>query len=168
MASHKVKDMGKAFELKLQALYDIEKQIEKALPKMAKVASSEALKEGFRMHLEETKEQSKRLEKAFELLGVSPKKLRSEGIRGIIVDGEWVMEVEGPDEIRDSMLASAARYVEHYEMAGYLSACAHAKALGLSKIEALLTESLGEEEATDKKLEKAMKDLEKEFEQDNQ
>ena len=165
MASHKVKDMEKAFELKLQALYDIEKQIEKALPKMAKVASSESLKEGFTMHLKETKEQLKRLEKAFELLGVAPKKLRSEGIRGIIVDGEWVMEVEGPDEIKDSMLASAARYVEHYEMAGYLSACAHAKVLGLSKIEALLTESLGEEEATDKKLEKAMQDLEKELEE---
>ncbi len=163
MASHKVKDMTKVFELKLQALYDIEKQIEKALPKMAKMASSEELKKGFQMHLEETKKQSERLEKAFELLGVTPKKLRAEGIRGIIVDGEWVMEVEGPKEIKDSMLASAARYVEHYEMAGYLTACAYAKALDLPKIEALLTESLGEEEATDKKLEKAMKQLEEEF-----
>ena len=80
------------FELKLQELYDIEKHIEKALSKMVHKASTPLLKEGFSTHLEETRGQIERLLQVFELLQLKPKKLRSEGIRGIIIDGETVAD----------------------------------------------------------------------------
>lgn len=153
----KINDSTKAFISKLQCLYDIELQIEKALPKMAKAASSKDMKASFTLHHKETKEQVKRLERAFKSLEMKPKKTKVEGIRGIIADGEWVMDVDAPEDIKDAMLASAARYVEHYEMAGYTSAILEAKLLGLTDIEALLLETLAEEEQTDKILKESMK-----------
>lgn len=146
-----------AFVVKLQALYDIEQQLEKALPKMEEFATDPELKEGFRMHLEETKKHSERLEKIFEIVGEEPRKNTSEGIRGIITDGEWVMSVDAPAELRDSMIAGAARYAEHYEMAGYASAIVEAELLGLADIEEILAETLAEEENADMLLEQAMR-----------
>lgn len=154
--AQKLTDVRKVFEIKLQSLYDIEKQLERALPKMAKAATDKSLKEGFLLHFKETQEQAKRLEKVFKLLELKPKKLKSEGIRGIILDAEWVAETTGEDSLRDIMLASSARYAEHYEMAGYLSACEEASMLDLPEIESILRETLEEEQATDKKLSKAM------------
>ncbi len=148
----KIPDTTKAFITKLQALYDIEKQLEKALPKMAKAASNPNLKKGFQEHFEETKMHSKRLEAIFEELAVAPKKLKTEGIRGIIADSEWVARVDAPTAIKDAMLASAARYAEHYEMAGYLSAIIEANTLGIPTIAALLTKTLNEEKSADEKL----------------
>jgi ferritin-like metal-binding protein YciE len=156
--AQKLTDARKVFEIKLQSLYDIEKQLERALPKMAKAATDPKLKEGFMTHFKETKEHSARLEKVFKLLDGKPKKLKSEGIRGIILDGEWVAETTGDDALRDAMLATSARYAEHYEMAGYLTACDQASLLDLPEIESLLRETLMEEEETDKKLAKAMRD----------
>lgn len=153
----KIKDIRQTLELKIQALYDIETQIEKALPKMAMAATSAELQEGFLLHLEQTKEQIARLEEAFALLEIKPKKLRCEGIRGIIEDGEWTLKQSAAPEVKDSMIATAARYVEHYEMAGYMSAIAYARQLKLTGVEALLKQSLSEEEVTDKKLAKSAK-----------
>jgi ferritin-like metal-binding protein YciE len=151
----KIPDTTKAFVVKLQSLYDIEKQLEKALPKMAKAASDPDLKQSFAVHLEETITHSERLEELFEELDVAPKKLQTEGIRGIIEDGEWVAEVDAPSAIKDAMLASAARYAEHYEMAGYLSAIAQANALGLTDAAVILTKTLNEEMEADEILAEA-------------
>ncbi len=143
--------------VKLQALYDIEHQLTKALPKMAKAANDAELKKGFTDHLKETENHIKRLEKAFKLLGKTAKKTKSEGIRGIIEDGSWVIkETEGLPELKDAMLASSARYAEHYEMAGYMSAIMESNALGLDDITELLNETLAEEQVADEKLADAM------------
>ncbi len=154
----KIQDTTKAFIVKLQALYDIEKALEKALPKMEKAASDPDLKEGFRLHLEDTKGHSKRLERIFSDMDIAPKKLKVEGIRGIIADAQWVIDVDAPAAIKDAMIASAARFAEHFEMAGYLSAIAQANALGMTDAVMLLTETLSEERAADEKLALAISD----------
>lgn len=148
----KVRTVEQLFELKIQELYDIETQIEKALRKLVKKASTDELRAGFEKHLEETRGQIARLEEAFQQLEVKPKKYRSEGIRGILLDGETIATMDIGDELRDSMLAASARYVEHFEMAGYLSAISQAELVGQQKIAELLKQSLTEEEATDEKL----------------
>ncbi len=148
-----------AFALKLQCLYFIENRLVEALPKLEAAATDPDLKEGFRGHLEETEEHVKRIEEAFEILGEEPEETECEGIKGIIEDGEWVIneaDVSIP-EMKDAMLAGAARYAEHYEMAGYMSAVEEAKLLGLSEIASLLSKTLSEEESSDKELGKAIK-----------
>ncbi|HRH26172.1 MAG TPA: DUF892 family protein [Candidatus Paceibacterota bacterium] len=149
----KITDFSKAFEAKIQALYDIEHQVVKALPKMVKGATNPMLKKSFELHLGETKDHIVRLEKIFKILGAKPKKLACEGIRGIIADGEWVMkEVDAPEVVQDAMLAGAVRYVEHYEMAGYMAAIDEAKSLGLPDVLTLLMQTHDEEKAADKEL----------------
>ncbi len=140
------------FVLKLQALYDIENELVKALPKMAKNATDQDLKEGFTMHLDETRTQVERLEQAFTLLEMKPTKTKVEAIRGLAKDAEWVMKNVHEDEARDAAMISAARYVEHYEMAGYLTAIQWAEELGYDEIRNLLEETLQEEMGADDKL----------------
>jgi ferritin-like metal-binding protein YciE len=153
----KINDPQEAFVLKLQTLYDIETQLEKALPKMAKASADPELKEGFMMHLDETQEHSQRLEQIFAQLDSTPKKLKSEGIRGIIEDGEWIMKAEAPETLKDAMIAGAARHAEHYEISGYLGAIEEARALGLDQAVELLSETLAEEENADRTLSEAVK-----------
>ena len=153
----KITNGSKAFLIKIQSLYDIEKQLEKALPKMAKASTDPELIEGFLTHLEETKVHSERLEQIFEMMDASPKKTKCEGIRGIVEDGTWVMEAEASPALKDSMIAGAARYAEHYEMAGYMSAIEEATALGFDDAVELLTLTLGEEQQADKNLTRAQK-----------
>jgi ferritin-like metal-binding protein YciE len=153
----KINDLQEAFVLKIQALYDIEKQLEKALPKLAKASSDQELKEGFMNHFGETQDHSQRLEQIFSLLGTSPKKLRCEGIRGIIEDGEWVTKVTAPETLKDAMIAGAARHAEHYEMSAYLGAIEEAQALGLEEAAELLRNTLEEEESADRTLSEAVK-----------
>jgi len=153
----KISSIEQAFLIKIQALYDIEKQLEKALPKLVKASTDSELKKGLRDHLEETKNHSKRLEEIFSMLNSEPKKLISEGIRGIIEDVNWVAKVEGLSSVKDSMIASSARYAEHYEMAGYMSAILQAELLGMGEAVKLLSQTLEEEENADKSLESAMK-----------
>lgn len=136
---------------KVQALYDIENEIVKALPKMEKKAEDSKLKTAFRTHLQETQGHVKRLEQAFNILGEKPKKLKCEGIRGIIEDGAWVMQ-NVPQPALDANLIAAAQYVEHYEMAGYGSAAKWAELLGEEDIKDLLGQTLEEEQAADEKL----------------
>jgi ferritin-like metal-binding protein YciE len=140
------------FIQKLNALYDIESNIVKALPKMAKAATDKELKKGFTDHLTETKMHIQRLEEAHRMLGVKPKKLKAEGIRGLIKDGEWVIKNIKPKEALDANLARAASYVEHYEMAGYMAAIAWADALGETEVVQLLIDTLEEERSADERL----------------
>ena len=145
-----------AFVLKIQALYDIEEQIVKALPKMIKAASDPGLKKGFSDHLKETLGHVDRLKQIFKELGEKPKALPCDGIRGIIKDAAWVMKVPAPSFIKDAMIAGSARYVEHYEMAGYISAILEANLLGLVEVAESLGDTLMEEEDADIKLGEAI------------
>lgn len=149
----KITDTTKAFILKIQYLYDVEKQLEKVLPKMARAATDPELKQAFTAHLEETRVHSERLERIFEMLNTSPRKVRCEGIRGIIDDGSWAIDTaDTSDAIRDMMIAGASRYTEHYEIAGYEIAIAEAELIGLMDIAEILLLTLEEERAADKKL----------------
>jgi ferritin-like metal-binding protein YciE len=135
--------------LKLQALYDTEHELVKALPKMAKAAYDEELTAGFRTHLEETKEHVRRLDEAFQLLSEDPKKIKGEAIRGLVEDGEWVIKNIKSSAARDAALIGAASYVEHYEIAGYTIAREWALFLGETEIVSLLEETLAEEQHAD-------------------
>jgi ferritin-like metal-binding protein YciE len=144
--------MEELFVDELKDLYSAEKQITKALPKMAKGASSEELREAFLSHLEETNGQIARLEQAFEILGEKPTGKTCVGMKGVLEEGSEMLEDTDKGEVRDAGLISAAQRVEHYEMAGYGSARDFAKLLGQSEIANLLNETLEEEKAADKKL----------------
>lgn len=154
----KVNSLKDVFVTKIQVLYDIETELITALPKLESAAKNPELKEAFSSHLEETKEHRKRIEKIFDLIDLKPKNLESDGIRGIIKDGSWVTKVTGKSALKDGMLASAARYAEHFEMAGYMSAIMEASALELDEAVDLLQETLEEENAADDKLSMIMKD----------
>lgn len=152
----KIKTLENVLANKIEVLYDIEKQIEKNMPKLVKASFDDELKVALVNHLEDTRKQIKRLETIFNLLQVTPKETKSEGIRGMIADAVWVTEVESPDILRDIMIASSGRYIEHYEMAGYMSAIAEAKNLGLNEVVGLLEETLVEEKNADKIMEMSM------------
>jgi ferritin-like metal-binding protein YciE len=138
--------------MKLQALYDVETELLKALPKMAKHATRPELRQGFEEHARQTKGHVGRLEKAFKLLDEKPRKLRSEAIRGIIADAEWLMKNVNGKESLDAGLIAAAQYAEHYEMAGYGSAQEWAELMKHDDVERLLAETLEEEKQTNIKL----------------
>jgi ferritin-like metal-binding protein YciE len=135
----------------LKDLYSAETQLVKALPKMAKAATSPDLQEGFESHLKQTKGHVERLETIFKQLGESPKGKTCKGMQGLIEEGsEATEEYEG--DVLDAALIGAAQRVEHYEMAGYGTVIAFAEELGESDHVSLLNETLEEEEETDAKL----------------
>jgi ferritin-like metal-binding protein YciE len=134
-------------------LYDAEKRLTKAIPRMAKKAANRALKTALNDHLKETNGQIRRLEQAFRHLGEKVRGKACAGMRGIVEEGdEHVGEAYDTEELRDSVIIGAAMRVEHYEMAAYMGAIEHARILGLSEVQELLEETLAEEEAADKKL----------------
>lgn len=136
----------------LQDLHDAESRLVKALPKMAKAASNDDLKEGFEEHLEQTRDHVDRLERCFKLLGEKAKSKTCHAMKGLIEEGSEAIKEEAPDAIRDSMMIGAAQRIEHYEMAAYGTARAFAETLGETKVASLLQETLDEEGATNKKL----------------
>lgn len=147
----KVDTAEKLFIDELKDLYSAEKQITRALPKMAKAASSAELKEAFQMHLEQTKGQIERLDRVFEILGKSAGGKTCQGMKGLLEEGsEMIEQTEG--DVRDAAMIAAAQKVEHYEIAGYGSVRTFAELMGQSEIAELLQETLNEEGATDKKL----------------
>jgi ferritin-like metal-binding protein YciE len=136
----------------LKDLYSAEHQLLKALPKMAKAATSTALKRAFESHLQETKGQVERLEQVFAGLGFSPKGKKCKAMEGLVEEGvEWMEEDADPD-VMDAGLIAAAQRVEHYEMAGYGCVRTYAQLLGETKAATLLQKTLDEEGAADKKL----------------
>lgn len=136
----------------LKDLYSAENQLVKALPKMAKAASSGKLRKGFEEHLEQTKSHVQRLEQIFELLEESPKGKKCKGMEGLIDEGSEMTEEDFEGAVLDAGLIGAAQRVEHYEIAAYGTARAFAEELGESEHVSLLEETLAEEEATDEKL----------------
>ena len=133
----------------IKDLYSAETQLVKALPKMAKAASNEELVKGFKSHLEETKGQVTRLEKAAEILGVSPKGKVCKAMKGLVEEGAEAIEEDGDPNVKDLALIGAAQRVEHYEIAGYGTARALAEALQLDEIVNLLQATLDEESTCD-------------------
>lgn len=141
-------DLRETFIEELKDLYDAEKQITKALPKMIKAAEHDELKEAFQAHLEETQGQIERLEKVFEMFDETPKSKKCKAMEGLVAEGkELIEENEG-----DAAMICAAQKIEHYEIASYGSLVSWARLLGEDEAADLLEETLGEEEQADEKL----------------
>jgi ferritin-like metal-binding protein YciE len=136
----------------IRDLYNAEKQLTKALPKMAKGATSEELREAFESHLEETEGQVTRLERVFELLDEKARGKHCAGMAGIVEEGSEKLQEDAEDSVLDAMLIAAAQKVEHYEIGAYGTAIAWAEALGLTEVAEVLGETLAEEKAADEKL----------------
>jgi ferritin-like metal-binding protein YciE len=143
----------------LKDLYNAENQLVKALPKMAKAASSEELRGGFEEHLEQTKEHLRRLVEIFQQLDQNPKGKKCLGMEGLVKEGAEVMEEGFEDAVLDAALIGAAQRVEHYEIAAYGTVCEFAKVLGETEQASLLRETLEEEKETDEKLTQLAKQI---------
>lgn len=136
----------------LQDLYSAENQLVKALPKMAKAATSAELREAINEHLEVTKNQASRLEEIFSNLAEDPKGKKCKGMEGLVKEGSEVLEDDMDDDVRDAALIAAAQRVEHYEIAGYGTVRTYATLLGEDEAAATLEEILKEEKEADSKL----------------
>ena len=141
-----------AFLDELRDAYDSEKQLTKALPKMAKAATSPVLRDAFQAHLEETRGHVDRLEQVLEGLGEKVRGKHCDGIEGIIEEGQAVMEEDFDGSTMDACLIAAGQRAEHYEIAAYGTLVAWATAMGHSEAAGLLQETLDEEKAADEKL----------------
>jgi ferritin-like metal-binding protein YciE len=136
----------------IRDLYHAEKQLVKALPKMAKAAAHEDLREAFEAHLEETREQVSRLEDVFAAMGEKVRAKPCHGMMGIIEESSEKMQELEKGSVLDAVLIAGAQRVEHYEIGSYGTAAAWARLLGMDEVVSLLEQTLEEEKATDKKL----------------
>ena len=137
----------------LKDLYDAERRLTKAIPKLSKAATNSDLKGALDAHLAETEEHVSRLERVFEQMATPAKGKACAGIKGIIEEAdEHVSEDFEDDDLRDATIIGAAQRAEHYEMAAYGTAIAHARLLGQEEAASLLEETLNEEKAADEKL----------------
>ena len=141
-----------AFIGELRDTYDAERQLTKALAKLAKAASAPELRQAFQSHLEETQGQIERLGQVFESLDEKARGKHCDGIAGIIEEGKSVMEEDFDDATMDACLIAGGQRAEHYEMAAYGSLIAWARAMGHIEAAGLLEQNLAEERAADKKL----------------
>ena len=166
--SHKHLDVGELMPEKglkelyideLKDLYNAENQMVKALPKMAKAASSEKLRAGFEEHLEQTKGHVSRLEQIFESLEESPKGKKCKGMAGLVEEGSEIIDGDIEDGLKDAGIIGAAQRVEHYEIAAYGTVRAFAKTLGQSEHASLLEKTLEEEKETNEKLTELAKQI---------
>jgi ferritin-like metal-binding protein YciE len=153
-ANAELSNLEDLFKHLLQDMYYAEHQLKDELPKMAKKATREDLKQGFEDHLEETKDQIKKLEKVFEILGYEKEKEECEAIEGLLEEAEELIEEAKKGPVRDAALIAAAQKVEHYEIASYGTLCAIANELEQTEASGILHEILEQEKATDEKLTK--------------
>jgi ferritin-like metal-binding protein YciE len=145
-------DLGKLFERQLKDIYFAEKAITKALPKMAKAAHSGELKRAFETHFTQTEEHVRRLESVFQMIGRKAEGTPCEAIKGIIKEGDEVVEEFGGTGAGDAGLAASAQAVEHYEIARYGTLKAWARELGLEEAVSVLEATEEEEVDTDELL----------------
>jgi ferritin-like metal-binding protein YciE len=150
----KMASLQDLFVEELRDLYSAENQLLKALPKMAKGATSKALKSGFEKHHKQTQKHVERLEKVFETLDKSPKGKKCKAMEGLIAEGDELLSEDADPDVMDAALIAAAQRVEHYEIAGYGCVRTYATLLGNKKAVTLLQQTLNEEGATDKQLTK--------------
>lgn len=148
----KIRDLQDLLKHDLLDTYDAERQLTEALPKMAEAASSSELKAAFEHHLEQTHTHLTRLEQIFDMLGETPDSEECIGMRGLIQEGEKLIEEQTPGEALDAALIGAAQKVEHYEITGYGSMRAYARLLGEDRVDDLLMQTLDEEGKADEKL----------------
>jgi ferritin-like metal-binding protein YciE len=141
-----------AFIDELRDTYDAEKQLTKALPKMAKAASSPNLRAAIEAHLQETRDQVERLSRVFESIGEKARGKHCDGMAGIIEEAKSTLEEDADEATMDARLIAAAQRAEHYEMAAYGTLVAWAQAMGHDEAVQLLQETLDEEKAADEKL----------------
>ena len=155
----KASALKELFVDELKDLYSAENQLTKALPKMARAATSPDLKAGFEEHLKQTEGHVERLAKIFEQLQESPKGKKCKGMEGLITEGKEMIEEDPGSEELDAGLIAAAQRVEHYEIAAYGSAHVFAELLGETEVARLLSETLEEEKAADSKLTQVAKKI---------
>lgn len=142
------------FIQQLEDLYDAEQRLSKALPKMAEAATNGDLKQAFEMHARQTDGHVQRLEQVFQRLGHEAERQTCHAMKGLIKEGEEMIDATGDKDVKDAGLIAAAQRVEHYEMAGYGSVRTFAQQLGLSDVAGILQQTLNEEGETDHKLTK--------------
>jgi ferritin-like metal-binding protein YciE len=147
-----MKTLQNLFVSQLQDAYSAETQLVDALPKMAKAATEEDLRAGFQTHLQETKRQVQRLQKACQLVNCPTGGETCEAMQGLLKEGEEALNLDAEPMVKDAALIAAAQKVEHYEIALYGCLCSWADELGLSDVRDLLHQTLQEEKATDAKL----------------
>ena len=147
-----VKSIEELFVHELSDVYSAEKQLTKALPKMARASTNEELAAGFETHLAETEGQIERIDRVVELLDIKLKRIKCQAMEGLIAEGKDVIDEVEAGALRDAALIGAAQKVEHYEIAAYGTLCALGKQLGYTDAVKLLKETLAEEKATDEKL----------------
>jgi len=148
----KIETMEDLFLEQVEDLYDAEKRLVKALPKMAEATTSVTLRQAFESHLMETEGHVSRLENIFRTLGQNPKTHTCDAMKGLISEGEDVVSDIDQSPLRDAGLIAAANRVEHYEIAAYGSARTFAQILGLNEAASLLEQTLREEKTADQKL----------------
>ena len=148
----KLDSLQKLYIEELRDLYNAENQLVKALPKMAKHASHQELKQAFEDHLEQTKEHVERLDEIFKRLDERPTGKTCKGMKGLIEEGSEILEKDGDESVLDAALIGAAQRVEHYEIAGYGTVRTFANMLGENEAAELLQQTLDEEGETDKLL----------------
>jgi ferritin-like metal-binding protein YciE len=141
-------------EDEIKDLYSAEKQLTKAIPKMAKGSSDPKLKAAFTGHLRETEAQAKRLEEIAKILKIQPGGKKCVGMEGCIKEGAEALSEDGDENVLDLGLIGAGSRVEHYEMAGYLTAISLAERIGAKQVVSLLKQSLAEEMGAEDKLRK--------------
>ena len=140
------------FVHELKDIYNAEKQLVKALPKMAKGATSDKLRTAIEEHLQQTEEQVNRLDEVFRSLDVPARGVKCAAMEGLIEEGKEILDGDFDDPVRDAAIIGAANKVEHYEIAAYGTLISFARLLGRSDAEKLLRETLDEEKAADRKL----------------
>jgi len=136
----------------LQDLYDAEQRLVKALPKMAQAAHNPELKAAFQQHFQQTQNHVQRLQSVFGALNKPAESKTCEAMKGLIEEGQEMINAQGDEDVRDAALIAAAQRVEHYEIAAYGSARTFAQRLGNSQAVSLLQQTLDEEKQTDQKL----------------
>jgi ferritin-like metal-binding protein YciE len=147
-----IKTMQDLFVHSLRDMYHAEKQLVRALPKMAKAAQEPALRQAIEQHLEETRNQVERLDQVFEAIEVAARGVRCEAVEGLVEEARETMEEVQDAEVRDAAIIIAAQKVEHYEIAAYGALCTMADMLGRDEAARLLRQTLDEEKAADQKL----------------
>lgn len=155
----KITTLEQLFVEQLKDLFDAENQLIEALPKMAEAAHAAPLKKGFQVHLKETKEHARRLERILKSLGEEPTGKTCKAMQGLVKEGSETISEDASPAVKDAALIAAAQRVEHYEIAGYGCVRTYATLLGRKSEARILETTLKEEAATDKKLTAAAKTL---------
>ncbi len=147
-----INSLDSLFEDELKDIYDAEKQITKALPKMIKKAGAEELRSAFEEHLQQTEQQIERLEQVFELLELPARGKKCIGMQNLIKEGQEMMAEADDEDTRDALMIAAAQKVEHYEIASYGTLRVWANLLGHTEAAGLFEQTLDEEKETDQRL----------------